>query len=313
MKRITGLSFLMVLFPFVLGMGCGTVKSVYRTSAGVAKSVTELVIPGNGKEDGLRKRVLVASLMNRAGIKEEEARRITGSFVELLRKDTDLLVNLLYDVDTPDSDLSSPRYGVVIDPELVKKADVMGMDMLITTTLDPFDVRIKKSGIWPFRKMKKLVDISISMSLIDITYGTLLLADTKTKRIKTDYDAEEGQENRWDADYAILEKKALSMLKDYSSEIRDRLDSQNWTGTIMLLQDKTVIISGGKDIGVIEGNIFEVFDKGESIRSFEGKDYFYLGPKVAEVRANEVMESYAIVAPVNSETLVDGQLVRLKR
>lgn len=313
MKRVTGLSLLMVLLPFVLGMGCGTVKSAYRASAGAAKSVTEWVIPGNGKEDGLRKRVLVASVMNRAGIKEEEARRITGSFVEILRKDTGLLVNVLYDVDIPDSDLSSPQYGVVIDPELVKKADVMGMDMLITTTLDPFDVRTKKSGIWPFRKMKKLVDISVSMNLIDVTYGTLLLAATKTERIKTDYDAGEGQDNRWDVDYRILKKKALSMLKDCSSEIRDRLDSQNWTGKIMLLQDKTAIISGGKDIGVTEGSIFEVFDKGELIKSFEDKDYFYLGPKATEVRANEVMESYAIVAPVNSETLVDGQLVRLKR
>jgi hypothetical protein len=311
MKRVTGLSLLMVLFTFILGMGCGTVKSAYMASADAAKSVAGLAIPG--KEDGLRKRILVASSINRAGIKEEEARRMTGSFVELLREDKNLLVNLLYDVDTTDSNPLSPRYGIVIDTELVKKADVMGMDMLITTTLDPFNIMTKKSGIWPFRKMKKLIDIYISMNLIDITYGTLILADTKTERIKTDYDPSEGSDNRWDVDYPILEKKALSMLKDYSSEIKDKLDSQNWTGRIMLLQDKTAIISGGKDIGITQGSIFEVFDKGAPIGSLEGKDYFYLGPKVAEVRAKEIMESYSIVAPVNSERLVEGQLVRLKR
>jgi len=311
MKRVTGFSLLMVLFPFLLGIGCGTVKSAYRASAGAAKSVTELVIPEKG--DSLRKRILVASVINRAGIKEEEARRITGNFVELLSGDEDLMVNLLYDIDTSDSGHLSPQYSIIIDPKLVKKAEVMGMDMLITATLDPFDVRTKKSGIWPFRKMKKLIDISISINLLDITYGTLILADTKTKMIKTDYVPAEGQDNRWDADYEVLDEELFSILDDYAFEISDRLDSQPWTGKIVLLEDERATINGGKDIGVTEGSIFEVFDKGKPIRSLDGRDYFYLGPKMAEVRADEVMESYTIVVPVNSEKLTDGQLVRLKR
>jgi len=311
MKRVIGLSLLMVLFPFVLSMGCGSVKSAYRASASAAKSVIELVIPG--KEDGLRKRILVASMINRAGIKEEEARRITGSFVELLRENTDFLVNLLYDVDTPDSDLLSPKHGIVIDPELLRKAELMGMDMLITITLDPFDIRTKKSGIWPFRRMKKQIDISISMNLVDVTYGTLILAGTKTTRIKADYNAAEGEDNRWDVNYEVLDEELDPILDDYAYEISDSLDSHLWTGKIMLLGGRTPIINGGKDIGVTEGSIFDVFDKGEPIRSLEGKEYFYLGLNVAEVRADEVMESYTIVAPVNDERLIDGQLVRLKR
>jgi hypothetical protein len=311
MKRVTGLSLLIVLFPFVLGMGCGTVKSVYRASAGVAKSITELVIPG--KEDGFRKRIMVVSVINRAGIKEEEARRITSSFAELLRENKGLLVNVLYDVDTRNSDLSSPQYGIVIDPALVKKGEMMGMDMLITATLDPFDIRTKKSGIWPFRKMKKQIDISMSMNLIDIIYGTIILTDIKTTRIKTDYNAAEEEDNKWHVNYEILHKKLYSILDDYASEISDSLDSYRWTGKIILMEDGKTIINGGKDIGVTRGDIFEVFDKGVPIRSVEGKDYFYLGPKVAEVRADEVMESYSIVVPVNNEQMIDGQLVRLKR
>ncbi len=73
------------------------------------------------------------------------------------------------------------------------------------------------------------------------------------------------------------------------------------------------MINGGKDIGVTEGSIFEVFDKGEPIQSINGKDYFYLGMKVAEVRAEEVMQKYTLAAPLNNERLIDGQLVRLKR
>ena len=310
MKRVTGLSLLMVLFLFVLNMGCGTLKSAYRASADATKSITELVIPGKG--DGLRKRILVVSVINRAGIKEEEARRITSSFAELLRENKDFLVNLLYDVGTQDSDLSSSQYGIVIDPAIVTKAESMGVDMLITATLDPFDIKTKKSGIWPFRKMKKQIDISMSMNLIDITYGTIILTDAKTTRIKANYDAAEGEDNKWNVNYEILHKKLYSILDDFASEIGDSLDSYSWTGKIVLREDRT-IINGGKDIGVTGGSIFEVFDKGAPIRSAEGKDYFYLGPKVAEVRADEVMDSYTVVVPVNNEQLIEGQLVRLKR
>jgi hypothetical protein len=300
----------MVLFLFVLNMGCGTLKSAYRASTGAAKSITELVIPGKG--DGLRKRILVVSVINRAGIKEEEARRITGSFAELLRENKDFLVNLLYDVGTQDSNLSSSQYGIVIDPVIVTKAGSMGVDMLITATLDPFDIKTKKRGIWPFRKMKKQIDISMGMNLIDITYGTIILTDAKTTRIKANYDPAEGEDNKWNVNYEILHKKLYSIMDDFASEISDSLDSYSWTGKIVLREDRT-IINGGKDIGVTGGSIFEVFDKGAPIRSVEGKDYFYLGPKVAEVRADEVMDSYTAVVPVNNEQLIEGQLVRLKR
>ena len=305
------LSLLIMLFPLFQGIGCGTVKSAYRVSADAARSISEIVIPG--KEDSLRKRVLVVPVINQAGIKEETATRFTGTFMDLLTKDGRFLVTLLNDVEKSSSNLSSPQYGIVIAPEVVKKAEEMGMDVLITTTLNPFDVQIKKRGIWPFRKMKKEVEISISMNALDITNGTLMLAETETRKIKTHYEASEGQEDRWKVDNEILDEEVSSILKTHSSKISDALDAQPWTGKIKLADDKTVMINGGKDIGVTEGSIFEVFDKGEPIQSLSGKDYFFLGPKAAEIRAEEVMQEYTLAAPLNNERLEDGQLVRLKR
>jgi hypothetical protein len=308
MKRIFLLIMLFFLFQ---GIGCGTVKSAYRASVGAARSVSEMVIPG--EKDMLRERVMVVPVINQAGIEEETAMRITGIFMDLLTKEGHLLVTMLKDVETSSSDLSSPQYGIVIDPELVKKAEETGMDVLITTTLSPFDVKTKKSGIWPFRKMKKEIDISISMNVLDITNGTLILSETETRKIKAGYDPVEGKEDRWEVDNEILEEEVYSILKTYSSDITDALDAQPWTGKIKLADDKAVMINGGKDIGITKGSIFEVFDKGEPIQSINGKDYFYLGMKVAEVRAEEVMQKYTLAAPLNNERLIDGQLVRLKR
>lgn len=313
MKRsnMTRIFLLIMLFFLFHGIGCGTVKSAYRASADAARSLSEMVIPG--EKDMLRERVMVVPVINQAGIKEETAMRITGIFMDILTKDGHLLVTMLKDIETSSSDLSSPQYGIVIDPWLVKKAEETGMDVLITTTLSPFDVKTKKSGIWPFRKMKKEIDISISMNVLDITNETLILNETETRKINVGYDPVEGQEDRWEVDNEILDEEVYSILKTYSSDITDALDALPWTGKIKLADDKAVMINGGKDIGVTEGSIFEVFDKGEPIQSINGKDYFYLGMKVAEVRAEEVMQKYTLAAPLNNERLIDGQLVRLKR
>jgi len=309
-STVTRLSLLIMLFPLFLGIGCSTFRSIYWESEDAARSVSEMV--SFGKEDMLRKRILLVPIKNQAGIKQETATRITGTFMDLLAKNGDLLVTPLNDVEISSSDLSSPQYGIVIDPELVKKAEEKYMDVLITTTLYPFDVKTKKSGIWPFRKIKKEIAISININVLDITNGTLILAKTETRKVKTDYDAAEGQEDRWEVDNEILDEEASSILKTHSSDISDALASQPWTGKIKLADSKSVMINGGKDIGVTEGSIFEVFDKGEPIQSANGKDYSYLGQKAAEVRADEVMQEYTLATPLNNEILKDGQLVRLK-
>jgi len=105
-----------ILFALVLGSGCGTAKSVYRLSADAAKSI----MPG-GEEALLRKRVLVAPVINQAGVNEETVTQITDTLQGLLMKDNLISATLLKDFERGDLDTSSPKYGVVIDPELVKK------------------------------------------------------------------------------------------------------------------------------------------------------------------------------------------------
>jgi len=153
----------------------------------------------------------------------------------------------------------------------------------------------------------------MSMNTLDVINGTLILAATETRKIKTDLEEPADQADTWEVDNEILEKKVSSILKTHSSAISDELDDKPWTGKIRLTDNKTVIINGGQDIGVTQGSVFEVFSKSESIQSLSGKDYFFLGPKTGEIMAQEVMQKYTLAVPINNGKLEDGQLVRLKR
>jgi hypothetical protein len=303
--------FFIIIFIFTLltGFGCGMFKSMYSFSTHPVQSVSRAIA---GKEAVLTKRTLVAPFVNHAGIKQEIVSGIADRFGDLLRKEDHISITILEDFDRSNLVTSSPQYGVVIDQELVKKAEEIGMDVLITATIDPFDVVTKKSGLWPFRRMKKHVTISMSMNVLDIINGTLVSTETETRKIKIRFKGPEDQYETWDVDYNILDEELSSILEDQSSDVSEALNSIPWTGKIKLTDDNNVMINGGEDVGITKGSVFEVFRKSEPIQSLSGKEYFFLGAKQGEIRAEEVKGEYTIAVPLNNEVLEDGQLVRLK-
>jgi hypothetical protein len=62
---------------------------------------------------------------------------------------------------------------------------------------------------------------------------------------------------------------------------------------------KTIMINGGKDVGIRAGSVFEVFGEGESIPTAGGRTIYLFGPKLGDIKADEVTENYASVVPVN--------------
>jgi len=304
-------SLLVLTFSLILGTGCGAARSMYKAGSDSVKSVTGKVRPG--EKPILKKRVLVAPVMDQAGIGEEAAARLTKGLANLLKDDDYLLINVTEREMPSGIEKRSPRFGVVIDPALVKKAEERDMDVLITCFLNPFDVTLQKSGIWPFRKIKREVEISISVNALNIRNGTLFLTNIETKKIKTPEVKETEDEDKWKIDQTILDKTLPSILDDQASAILDALSNQPWTGKIIQAEGNTLRINGGKDIGINESMVFEVFGKGESIRSLNGREYYLLGSKVGEIKADEVMQNYSTTVPPKNTQFESGYTIRVKR
>ena len=313
MKRdsFTGLFLIFLLLVLINGIGCSAAKSVYRIGTDTVKSVTNKIKPG--EKPVLRKRVMVTPVIAQAGIGEEKVAQLTDSMINYLKEDDHLLISMSTEPAPSRKKIRSPQFGVVIDPELIKKAEDKGMDVLITSILNPFEVTYEKSGIWPLRKIRRKIEISMAVNAIDINNGTLFLTTLKTKVIKTKEEVLEDQEDIWEIDYHILDKALSPILKDQAAAVLDALIKQPWAGRIVSVDNEIIRINGGKDIGVSEGNIFEVFGKGESIHSVSGKDYYLLGPKVGELKAEKVMQDHSSAVPLNGEKFAVGQVIIIKR
>ncbi|MBW1912210.1 MAG: hypothetical protein JRI43_03360, partial [Deltaproteobacteria bacterium] len=75
---------------------------------------------------------------------------------------------------------------------------------------------------------------------------------------------------------------------------------------------KTIIISAGEDVGLSAERVFEVFGRGDSIRSASGRSLYLLGPKLGEIKTVKVMESYSSAVPLAGEQFRPGQVIKLK-
>lgn len=314
MKRVifTRLSPIILSLFLIQMAGCGTVKSVYKSGTGKAKDIAKKVMPG--KKPGLRKKILVVPIMNQAGLGEEKAAYITATMVELLKRDGHYLVHKSIKPMRSKAKTKSPQYGIVIDPEMAIRAEEMGMNTLITSVLNPFEVTSKKTGIWPFRKFKKEFEISMLVNALDITSGTIFLTNLENRKIKITVNEEEGDEEKKSLvlDDKKLDKELSRILEKQVSVMRSGLANQPWSGRVVSVDTETLIINAGKDVGIAVGTVLDVFGKGESIRSLSGKAYHLLGPKIGEIKVVEVMEDNSSAVPLTGDGFQAGQIIKLK-
>ena len=289
----------MGLWFLILGVGCGTTKSVYKKVS--------------FKDTELKKRVLVLPLLDQAGVGEAKTEAMTARLVELLKEGESLSV-YRGTVPTPSRQrVRSPEFAVVIDPALIEKAGQMGMNVLIAGVLNPREVRISTWGVWPIKFVKRQMELSLLLNAYDIIDGTLFVTHLEARKIKisTD-DVELAAEGKPEIDETKLEEELSDILEDQASTIREELEEHPWRGKIMSVDGETVMINAGSDIGLSDGSVFHVYSKGERIRALDGKYFYLLGPKVGVIKTVNVSDSQASAVPVEGGPFSPGQIITIK-
>jgi hypothetical protein len=291
-----------------LVMGCSTFKSLYRSSSNTAKSISRSVLPGD--KPILKKRVLVVPVINLAEFSGQKAGMLTETWVNLLKKDLSLSITPLTESEHSQSAITFSELGVVTDPLQVKKAEEMGMNILVTQVMEPLNYTAKKRGIWPFRTLKGEYTVSMVINTVDIINGALILSSRETKQIKIG-EVPEGQTTPPVIDEGMLNEALKDIQKRQSTALLDALGAQEWKGKI-LLDEGRIKINGGADLGITKGCVFEVFGKGEPIKSATGKIYNIEGIKLGEISVSEVTGDQAYAVPLGNKIFENGQIIEPK-
>ena len=298
-------------------VGCGKATSIYRS---ISDENTRASVSTGPDRSGLRKRVLLVPFLNQAAISEKRMEEITSLFVSLIEKDSNILLEKTTEPLPSTMKMRSPQFGIVTDAGLAKKAEELGVNVLMTVVVNPYDVRLKRSGIWPLRKTKQEVDVSVVVNGLDLFNGTLFLSHSENEKLDLAIDEDEEFEEEVSAkkpgmpqlDEKVFHRTLSRILERQAAVVQSAMRSLPWTGRILSSDGDKIIISAGKRVGVSPDRVFEVFGRGEQVRSASGKSIYLLGAKVGEVKTVEVSEDSAAVKPVTEAQYNVGQIIRAK-
>ncbi len=308
MKRsyLAGLLVIVLIFIFS-ATGCSTLKSIYGDRFHIQRSKPRDT--SHGDRSGLRKKVLVAPLINMAGLKDEKAIALTEALAGLLKKDSTLIITTLKEFESPQSTTSSAEMGVVTDPALIKKAGDMGMNILVASVLEPLNYTADKGVIWPFNKFTGEYDVSMVVNAVDVTSGTVIFSFRESEIIDMGRVAEEDKKPVPLAE-ENLDEVISGLQGRHASALLDVLAGRAWRGRITRDGEK-IKVSGGKDVGITVGDVFEVFKNAEPVKPLGGREYYFEGQKEGEIKITDVMEDHSFAAPLG-EGIEDGQIIALK-
>lgn len=289
------LSFLVLSFSFFPLFSCSTTRSVIKK-----------ITPNS---PSLKKRVMVAPLIDQAGIGPERTARIDADFVGLLRISPHLLIFRTEKDIYRAAGIKKSEFGIIAPPELIKRARDSGMNALIVMVLNPLEATSRKTGIWPFRDTSRIVEISMLVNVVDTTSGCLYSTSLESEEMAFLLDELPGRDENEVIDQ-IIEEKMSRILKHQSSAVIKNIVEQPWTGKILTVDNGTIKINAGKDVGVGPDQIFTVFASGETIVCQAGRSFYLLGKKIGEIKTTSVMGKNSLAVPVAEGAFMAGQVIR---
>jgi hypothetical protein len=205
--------------------------------------------------------------------------------------------------------------GESIDPELLREAKERGMNAIIFETINPIELNPGKSGIWPFRKKAWNCTVSMNIDIVDVNSETILLSKEIADNITLS--SEETTEETEKSGNTETKKKALKeclpdILKEAANAASLSLNQKVWTGRIVSIDTKEIIINAGSDVGIRPGVVLEVFSKGEYITSFNKQTYQLPGPKAGEIKIVSIQQHHSFAEPMKEGNFKPGQIIRIK-
>ena len=303
--------FLLLLLCLVLLVagGCATTKKLYSK-----------ISPDSS---GLKKRILVLPFWDQAGLGEEKLEQLATQFLSLLNKDGAFLIERGRRSSGAADRVLVPEFGIVTDPEQARRADQMGMNVMLTAVFTPLETQRIKTGIWPFRKIKDETEIAMYVNAFDVINGTLLLTRLESVKIRTvadiideDWEEEEAaepQKIKPEIDEKTLTKSLSEIVENQAAEVSSALRERPWLGRIISSDASGTFINAGSDVGVVPGAVFEVLGTGETVTSASGRSVALLGPPTGEIKVTQVMKDRSLTSVQEGASFKPGQIIRFKK
>lgn len=274
------------------------------SGCGMAGWLVKAVSPSKASP---KKRVLVLPLEDKAGLDPGVSEKVNADFISRLRANTQLIIH------EPTSGFSLAGGGkgqtaYAPTTTLVARAGEMGMHFLVKGAVNAVESSVKKTGLWPFRRVKKEYQLSILLDIYDTTTRTL--AETKVLSGSIRLEMEEGLEHSMKEVMEELSNDVLpGLVRKHAEAASKRLSSLPWSCAVVSAKEKEIEFGAGEDLGIRVGDLFEVYAEGEEIIAGSGRPVYLIGKRIGLAKVATVMPQRSVAVAQGKDDLSPARLV----
>jgi hypothetical protein len=283
---------------------------LFTAGCATTRSISERFLP---ERDALTKKVMALPLLDVGGLGGRWTEEAQRELYERLGRSPRISLHFQGSEERSGTTGVSPvEYGIITRPEIIRNARAQGMNAVIAGALNPVEVTRKKAGIWPFRRKVVAYRVSMVVNVVDVNSGYLYLTSLESEEVTFPLEEDGLQDEKREREEA-LESVLPRIVKRQANAVSKELGEKPWTGTILLAGESGITISGGRDAGILPGQIFTVYPNAEPIATKDGRTLHLIGKAVGNIKVEEVMPDRSRAVGSEGGPFVEGQLVRPKR
>ena len=289
------------LISVLLVIGCATTKKITGD------------IMGEGMT--LKKKIAFLPTVNNTGYGGKDFQESARVFLNtLLKRNCDNIIN----IDSPkirDLLKQVPRLpsGQLDTMALANIGRTFGLNAVLEESLSEIECVEDKRGIWGFRDICTLAQLSVRIRAFDIETGAILIDEVVRDEVEVaDFDWQ-GIKQRRGYHKETGARLLTKITPEISEKICDLLGNEPWKGYIASATEDAYTITAGKDVGLAIGDVLEVYGTREPIAGQAGQFYLVSGPKIGELRVAKVYKNRAEAIWILGSGLQNSSYVKLKR
>lgn len=300
--RIKGtITIALCLMTIFLALGCATTKKITED------------IMCNRK--ALKKKIAFLPIVNKTGYGgkdfQESARAHLKTFFDCFRDD-------LIIVDSPKTSSLLEQVhrlpsGQIDSFSLAHLGRTLGLNAVLEETLSEIECVADKCGIWGFRSVCMLVQLSVRVRAYDIETGAILFDEDVSDEVDVSEHDWQNIKERSGYHKEIADRLLTKTTARICKRLCEPLGNEPWKGYITSVSENTFTLIAGNDVGLAAGDILEVFGTSEPIEGQAGQFYLVSGSKIGELRTTKVHRNRAEAIGILGSDLQKSSHVKLKR
>lgn len=188
--------------------------------------------------------------------------------------------------------------------------NIIGVDALIIGSLTEFGRKnVGETGFLSSSK-RQVAFAKVDLRVVDTSTAQVLFATSGAGEASTETASTMGFGSRASFDGTLNDAAIRQAVSEAVNRLSFQMSERPWQTAILRLDGDKVFISGGKSQGILPGMVFEVYTRGEVIKSPQtGADITLPGSQVASIRIDanfgDTELNEGSVASVTSGTLAN--------